>query len=103
VLNLVRAKLVRTEILSNPTELNSVITALRSGVQTDMGALQMVLFGRDWQDAQTHSPVSLVLSTADGGYLRNDTSSSDLLPVGGNFDDIQKRVQDIFTEPAPLN
>jgi hypothetical protein len=94
---------VRADMLSNPTELNSVIAALRGGVQTDMGALQMILFARDWQAAQAHSPVSLVLSTAPGNYLRNDTSSSDLLPVGGTFDNIQKQVQNIFSEPVPAN
>jgi polyisoprenyl-teichoic acid--peptidoglycan teichoic acid transferase len=101
VLNLVRAKIVNTDLIIKPKELMAVTQALRNGVQTDMGAMQMVLFGRSWQEAQANKPVSLVLSTAEGNYLLDDAASSDLLPVGGSFSEIQKRVQTIFDEPAP--
>jgi polyisoprenyl-teichoic acid--peptidoglycan teichoic acid transferase len=97
VLNLVRDKVVRPDLLLNPRELTQVVTAVRSGVETDMGSVQAVEFGRLWEAAKTNQPVSLVLSTADGGYLK-DSGSSDLAPIGGSFDAIQARVKDIFSE-----
>jgi polyisoprenyl-teichoic acid--peptidoglycan teichoic acid transferase len=98
VLNLVRDKVVRPDMLLNPAKLVQVVSAVRSGVQTDMGAVQAVEFGRLWEDAKSNQPISLVLSTADGGYLRSSGSSSDLVPIGGSFDAIQTRVKGIFSE-----
>ncbi len=97
VINLVRQKVARPEVVLNPAKLIPVVTAVRNGITTDMGAVQMLAFVRGWQAAQAHQPQNLVLSTAPGGYLRGASSSSDLLPIDGDFTAIQSRVQDIFT------
>jgi LCP family protein required for cell wall assembly len=101
VLNLVREKVVHWQVLVNPAKLTPVVLAVRSGLQTDMSAVQLLEFGKYWQDAQKNQPVSLVLSTASGGYLIDDPSSSNLLPAGGDFSAIQERVQDIFGTVQP--
>lgn len=98
VLSLVRAKAVSWQVLVNPAKLIPIVTAVRDNVETDMGALQLGEFAKDWQDASKNQPVSLVLSTSPGGYLVSAGSSSDLLPQGGDFSQIQAAVQGIFSK-----
>ncbi len=99
VIGLLRAKLVRWDILLNPTKLAPITAALHNTLETDMGAVQMLLFAQGWQTAgQHHEPIRLVLHTGNGGYLRNG-GGSDLVPVDGDFEAIASRVQHIFTIP----
>ena len=97
VLNLVRDKVVQPGVVLNPTKLLPVVMAMRNNVQTDMGAVQLAELGKYWQDAKTNSPISLVLSTSPGGYLRDIPGSSDLGPVDGTFAEIQDKVSNIFS------
>jgi polyisoprenyl-teichoic acid--peptidoglycan teichoic acid transferase len=96
VMNLLRQKAVRFDVLLNPSELTPVVSALRNGVKTDMGAVQLLQLANDWQNDQKNNPVKLVLSTSDGGYLLDAPGSSDLVPIGGDFSAIQDRVKNIF-------
>jgi LCP family protein required for cell wall assembly len=98
VLNLVRDKVVRWDMLLNPAKMAPVIAAVRSGIQTDMGAVQLAELGKYWQDGKSNHPVTLVLSDAPGNYLVDIPGSSDLAPEGGTFDSIQNRVQNIFSD-----
>jgi LCP family protein required for cell wall assembly len=100
VLNLVRDKVVRWDMILRPDDLFGVVAAVRDRVETNMGAAQLLLFARSWREAGQNEPVRFVLSTEPGGLLTGDPSSSDLLPVGGDFDRIQERVDQIFTEPV---
>jgi LCP family protein required for cell wall assembly len=97
VLNLVRDKAVQPGVLLNPDKLLPVVKAVRNGVQTDMGAVQLAELGKYWQDAKSNSPVSLVLSTSPGGFLRDIPGSSDLGPNDGTFAEIQDKVSKIFS------
>jgi LCP family protein required for cell wall assembly len=99
VIGLVRQKLVQWQTLLNPAKLTPVTAALHSGVTTDMGTIQMLLFARIWQQSQNNQPIRLVLHTGTGGYLKT-SGTSDLVPVDGTFAAIQDRVQNIFTEPT---
>jgi len=96
VLNLVRKKILTWQVLLDPTKLQKIVAAVRDNVQTDLGAVQMAEFARDWEQSQSHNPVQLVFSTAPGGYLSPAAGSTDLLPIGGNFSAIQQKVQHIF-------
>jgi LCP family protein required for cell wall assembly len=98
VLALVRTKAVSWQVLLNPTHLIPIATALRDNLESDMGAVQLAEFGKDWQDAGKNQPVSLVLSTSPGGYLAPANASSDLLPRDGTFHQIQNAVQNIFSQ-----
>ncbi len=99
VISLVREKATTWDTLLNPAKLTPVTTALRSGLKTNMSAVQMAQLAWMWQQSGQNQPVRLVLSTSPGGYLRG-AGTSDLVPVGGSFDEIQSRVQNIFTEPT---
>lgn len=98
VINLVRKKITTWDILLNPTKLTPVVQAVRSGIQTDMGALQMLEFARDWQEGQKNQPVTFVPSLQNG-YLV-PVGTSDLAPADGNFSQIQEHVQELFTDQS---
>lgn len=100
VISLVRQKVATWQFLINPANVGQLTTALRSGLETDMGSVQMLQFALDWQRAAANQPVRLVLSTSNGGYLKSAGGSSDLVPVSGSYDSIADRVQHIFTEPT---
>jgi len=70
---------------------------MRTGVKTDMGAVQLAELGKYWQDSKTNNTVSLVLSTSPGGYLLDIPGSSDLGPIDGTFAQIQDKVNNIFS------
>ena len=101
VLNLIRDKVVHIDLLWHPDRLNAIVAAVREGVETDMGSVQMAQSVREWSLGQKNQPVKLVLSTSDGGYLRDAAGSSDLIPIGGDFSAIQDKVKEIFTSPSP--
>jgi LCP family protein required for cell wall assembly len=96
VLDLVKTKVVRWDVLLNPAKLRLIGQAVHSGIATDMGPVQMAQFGYEWQAASKNQPIHLVLSTSPGGYLMSAGGSSDLLPIGGDFSAIDERVQNIF-------
>jgi LCP family protein required for cell wall assembly len=99
VMDLVREKIVRWDIVLRPDDLFDVTSAIRDNLETNLGPVQMVLFARSWQESTKR--VHFVLSTKEDGLLAGDSRSSDLLPVGGDFDDIQERAKDIFSYEAP--
>jgi LCP family protein required for cell wall assembly len=99
IIALVREKATTWDTIINPVKLTPLTAALRQGVTTDMGAIQMLQLALNWQDAQKNQPLHLVLSIKSGGYLKSSGSSSDLLPADGTFEAIQERVQHIFTIP----
>ena len=101
ILNLVREKAVKWDVLLNPTKLKPITAAIGGSVQTDMSVRQMLELGWDWQQAQKNNPIRLVLNYNQGNYLVGDPAgSSDLLPAAGDFSAIQDRVNNIFTEPT---
>jgi hypothetical protein len=84
----------------NPTKVEPIARALSESVKTDMGPVQLLEFAMGWQGAQKNDPIRLVLSTTAGNYLTDLSGTSDLVPVTGDFTEIQDRVQNIFTEPT---
>lgn len=98
VINLVRKKITDWRILVNPAKLTPIVQAVRNGVQTDMGAVQMLEFAQNWQQGQKNQPVTFVPSLSNG-YLA-PAGASDLVPSDGDFSQIQKHIQDLFTEQA---
>jgi anionic cell wall polymer biosynthesis LytR-Cps2A-Psr (LCP) family protein len=97
VMRLVVAKMTQSDVILDPPQLNKITKALHDCLETDMNARAVVTFGYDWQQASANEPVSLVLSTANEGMLRGDPlGSSDLVPIGGDFEAIQTKVQNIF-------
>ena len=98
VIGLLRPKITDWHVVLNPIKLKSLVTAIQKGVQTDMGMIQLLLLGNAVNQAGDNNPVHLVLSNGPDGYLRSDPNgSSDLLPIGGNFDDISEKIKSIFS------
>lgn len=97
IINLVRQKATQWSTVLNPAKLTAITAALRDGLKTDLGSLQMAQLALDWQAAQKNQPIQLVLSTSPGGYLKSSGYSSDLLPADGTFDAIDERVHNIFS------
>jgi polyisoprenyl-teichoic acid--peptidoglycan teichoic acid transferase len=96
VLDLVRAKVLTWQVLLNPVKLTKIVMAVRDNVETNMSAFQMVQFVIGWNRAHNNNPVHLVYSTSPGGYLVSAGSSSDLLPIGGDFGPLQAAAQNVF-------
>jgi LCP family protein required for cell wall assembly len=98
VLSLLRPKLTDWHLAFNPARLKLIAEAAQKGISTDMGLIQLLELANTWRADAANAPISLVLSTSTGGYLRSDPAgSSDLLPVGGNFSAISNAVQSIFS------
>ena len=97
VLSLLRPKLTDWHLAFNPVRLKMIAEAAQKGISTDMGLIQLLELANTWRADATNQPISLVLSTSTGGYLRSDPAgSSDLLPIGGNFSAISQAVESIF-------
>ncbi|HVQ43538.1 MAG TPA: LCP family protein [Candidatus Saccharimonadia bacterium] len=100
VLGLLRPKVTDWHLILQPAKLKQLVTAVQHGVETNMGIAQLLQLGNGVREAGANEPVNLVLSTANGGYLRGDpTGGSDLLPIGGDFSAISERVKNIFGAP----
>ena len=100
VLNLIRQKVLTGSVILDPFKLTPIISAVRTGIQTDMSAVQLAEFAAYWQASEKNQPIEVVLSTSSGGYLEDAPGSSDLLPIGGSFTAIQNYVGNIFSNSS---
>lgn len=97
VIDLLMQELIRPTVWLNPIQTAAVSNALRTGLQTDLSGPNMVRLARLWQK-KSGEPIRWVLSTAPGGMLRS-AGSGNLVPIGGDFEAIQKQANEIFTSP----
>ena len=100
VLQAVRTKAVSSETLTDPKKLASLIDAAANNISTNMSLSEIQRAYELSKKVPTENITSIVFSTNPNGFLKQDPSSSDLLPVGGNFDEIKKFVKEIFTVGA---
>lgn len=98
VIALVMAKLVQPSLWLNPLRATAVSNALRTGMETDLSGPNMIRLAWAWSHKQG-DPISWVLSTAPGGLLTSGGSSTNLVPVGGDYAAIQQQAATIFTNP----
>lgn len=97
VIALLMAKLVQPKIWLNPLSAAAVSNALRTGLDSDISGPNMIRLAWLWSRKQG-DPVTWVLSTAPGGMLRS-SANGNLVPIGGDYSDIQQQAADIFTNP----
>lgn len=97
VIALLMAKLVQPRIWLNPLSATAVSNALRTGLDSNISGPNMVRMALAWSRKQGE-PITWVLSTAPGGMLRSGANGN-LVPVGGDYSDIQQQAADIFTNP----
>lgn len=94
LLQKLQQKIATPAVYLNLPRLNALSAAVNQNIKTDLSVNNMIQVGLDLHNAKRTS--NLVLSTAPGGYLTGAPGSSDLVPIGGNFQAIDARVQDIF-------
>lgn len=98
VVGLLMKKMTQPSVWLNPLSAAAVSNALRSGITTNISAINMARLAWAWSH-KTGDPIGWVLSTAPGGMLVGSGASSNLLPVGGDFSAIREQAQNIFTNP----
>lgn len=98
VIALLMAELVQPRVWLNPVTATAVSNALRTGMDTDLSGPNMIRLAWAWSH-KVGEPIRWVLSTEPGGLLRSGGSSSNLLPVGGDYTAIQQQAATIFTNP----
>lgn len=101
VLQAIREKASSLGTLSDPSKLNGLISAASNNIKTDMSLTEMQRAYEISKKISKDNTYNVVLSTKENGFLKQDPTSSDLLPIGGNFDAIQEFVKNIFTV-API-
>lgn len=97
VLTAIRAKATSSETLSNPKKLNSLIDAAANNIKTNMSLSEIQRAYEIGKKINTDNILDIVFSTKPNGLLKQDPSSSDLLPSAGDFDEIQELVKNVFT------
>ncbi|MDQ5943604.1 MAG: hypothetical protein QG675_372 [Patescibacteria group bacterium] len=101
VLTAIREKAVSLETLSNPAKVNSLIEAASNNIKTDFSLRNIQRLQEITKDVNVADITNVVFSLKPNGFLVSSKTSSDLIPAGGNFDDIQKFVANIF-ELGPI-
>lgn len=96
VLQAVRTKAMSSETLSNPKKLNDLINAFANNVKTNMSISEIQRAYEISKKVTQDNIIDIVFSIKSNGFLKSDPASSDLLPVGGNFEDIQNFVANVF-------
>ena len=96
VLRKVQEKASSMQTLSDPKKLTGLIEAAANNIKTNMSPTEMQRAYEISKKVDQNSIIDVVFSTKTNGFLKQDPSSSDLLPVAGNFDEIQRFVAKIF-------
>lgn len=107
VLQKVEAKAFDPSFIKTPFRLQRLSVAFQSNVRTDLSVNDIINLGLFWRKVEEGSIQNVVFSTRPDGYLISATGSSDLLPRGGDFDEIQEVVLRVFDNPenapAPID
>ena len=96
VLRAVQEKALSMQTLSDPKKLTGLIETAADNIKTDMSLTEMQRAYEISKKVEKQNIIDIVFSTKPNGFLKQDPSSSDLLPVAGNFDEIQRFVAKVF-------
>jgi LCP family protein required for cell wall assembly len=96
VLQKVREKALSIQTLSDPSKVTSLIQTAANNIKTDLSIKNILRLRELTKDLSNQNIINVVFSIKPGGFLKTDSSSSDLLPIGGNFDDIQAFIKNVF-------
>ena len=96
VLRKVQEKAGSMETLSDPKKLGALIETAANNIKTNMSLTEMQRAYDLSKKIDKENIIDIVFSTKPNGFLKQDPSSSDLLPVAGNFDEIQRFVAKVF-------
>lgn len=96
VLQAVRQRAVSLGNLLNPLKVGQMASALGDNIKSDLSVNQILRLAKMVQLIWHDRTYNVVLNIEPGGYLVNSSSSSDLLPSDGTFDEIRLFVKDVF-------
>lgn len=96
VLRAVQEKALSKQTLSDPKKLTALIETASDNIKTNMSLTEMQRAYEISKGVAEQNVIDIVFSTEPNGFLKQDPSSSDLLPTGGNFDEIQRFVARVF-------
>ncbi len=99
VIQALEKRLGQKGVYLNPKTATVLLNDLHQFAKTDLSVNDLISFG--WGIHNPTRTIHFVFSTAPGGYLKGSGYSSDLLPVGGDYTQIQKFTQNIFSQPPP--
>lgn len=96
VLQKVEAKALTVPNLINPSKFNALLNSVSNNVKTDLSLANMKRLYDLSKKFNQNPQINVVFDTSPGGFLQQDPHSSDLLPVGGDFSQIQQFCQNVF-------
>ena len=95
VLSQIREKAFKWQNFLNPLKLSLISETLGNNLKTDLTTDNLIELGLIWRQITPDRTQNVVLSTQPGNFLKS-SGTSDLVPVGGNFNQIQNYLQNIF-------
>jgi len=101
VLTAIREKVLSVETLTNPAKINSLLGAAGNNVKTDLSLSNIQRLQEITKGLNSSDIINIVFSIKPNGFLVSSNSSTDLVPAGGNFDDIKAFVTRVF-ELGPI-
>lgn len=96
VLTAIREKTLTADTLANPIKVNDLLNAASENVKTDLSIKNVQRLGEITKGLEKSQIMSIVFSLKPNGFLVASKTSSNILPAGGDFDAIQKFVQNVF-------
>jgi LCP family protein required for cell wall assembly len=98
ILVAVKDKLLSLGFLANPLKIAEIATTLGNHLRTDIAPGEIKSFANILKNIDQNNIHSKVLTDGSSGLLYSDSSSGTyyLLPKGGDYDEIQQTVKNIF-------
>jgi LCP family protein required for cell wall assembly len=96
VMQQIRQKATSAGTLSNPITLAKLVSAAGNNITTDLSINNMLRLNQLTKQTSKSNIFNIVFNLNPDGFLMQDPSSSNLLPVGGSFSAIQTFVQNVF-------
>jgi polyisoprenyl-teichoic acid--peptidoglycan teichoic acid transferase len=94
VIDLIAQKVGKPNMIFRPAEISRIAEAIRANMITDMSGLDMLQVLRHVRHAKA-TEERFVLSTDSNGLLTS-VGSSDLVPIGGDYDRIHARIAELL-------
>ncbi|MBD3311633.1 MAG: hypothetical protein GF349_04025 [Candidatus Magasanikbacteria bacterium] len=94
-----KEKVLSYSTLLNPVKINNIMKSLESHITTNMEFADIISFAKMAKDLDTENIINVVLDNSADGYLKNafsPTGAYILKPKDGNFDEINRLIDNIF-------
>lgn len=95
-----KKKVLSFETLTNPSKIHDMMTTLEEHLTTNMKFSEIISFVKLGKELNIKNISTLVLDSGPDGFLQSSTNSQGafiLRPKSGNFDKINKAIDNIFT------